>query len=219
MSLVVLCDFDGTVVDIDTAEFVLAEFAEEGWREFDEQLEKGEITLEECLRRQFSSVRVPERLMLEKLERVATLRPGFEKLVAHCRTRSLPLIIVSGGLDFCIRHLLGLNGLQGLVEVWAAKAECTGSGIRFTFPRLLDEASLSLKDDLVRYHKKQGRKVIYIGDGLMDYHAVREADFSFVIRDSKLAQLCRDGGIQHSEVSDFMQVTESIQAIVKRLSQ
>jgi len=28
MNLVVLCDFDGTIIKIDTAEFILAEFAE-----------------------------------------------------------------------------------------------------------------------------------------------------------------------------------------------
>jgi len=210
MSLVVLCDFDGTVLDIDTCVFILEKFAEEEWRIFDEQLERGEITLEECLRKQFSTVRVPEKLILEETERVLSVRPNFEKLVEYCRAHRIPLILVSAGLDFVIKHFLELKGWHGLVEVYAPKARCTVYGIRFTFPKLFDKTSVSFKDDSVRYYKKQGKRVIYIGDGLADYNAARNADFSFAIHGSKLAELLNTDGIQHKEISDFEEVVETI---------
>ena len=43
MSFVVLCDFDGTAVTIDTSVFILQRFAAAEWRVFDEQFEKGEL--------------------------------------------------------------------------------------------------------------------------------------------------------------------------------
>lgn len=36
MSAVVLCDFDGTITNVDTGELVLHKFAEGDWRIFDE---------------------------------------------------------------------------------------------------------------------------------------------------------------------------------------
>ncbi|MHA1992486.1 MAG: hypothetical protein ACW98A_16060 [Candidatus Hodarchaeales archaeon] len=47
MRKIILCDFDGTIVTHDTAEFILNKFTTENWQIFDELLEKGEMTLEE----------------------------------------------------------------------------------------------------------------------------------------------------------------------------
>ncbi|HEV2119107.1 MAG TPA: RNA-guided endonuclease TnpB family protein, partial [Candidatus Bathyarchaeia archaeon] len=57
MRLAILTDFDGTVTLNDTFENVLAEFAQGDWRVVDEQYVRGEIGLEECLRRQGAMVR------------------------------------------------------------------------------------------------------------------------------------------------------------------
>jgi len=210
VSLVVLCDFDGTVLDIDTCVFILEKFAEGEWRIFDEQLEKGEITLEECLRKQFSTVRVSKKLILREVERVMSARPNFANLVEYCRANRRPLFLVSAGLDFVIKRFLELNSWRGLVDVYAPKARCTVNGIKFTFPKLFYAMSVSFKDDLVRYNKKQGKRVVYIGDGLADYHAARNADFSFAIKGSKLAELLRREGIPYKEISDFQEVVETI---------
>ena len=52
MKLAILSDFDVTVTLNDTFENVLEKFAQGDWRAVDDQYVKGEITLEECLRRQ-----------------------------------------------------------------------------------------------------------------------------------------------------------------------
>jgi 2-hydroxy-3-keto-5-methylthiopentenyl-1-phosphate phosphatase len=43
--MAVLCDFDGTTTEVDTAEFVLGMFAQGDWRAIDALFEKGDITL------------------------------------------------------------------------------------------------------------------------------------------------------------------------------
>ena len=210
MNIVVLCDFDGTALNIDTCVFILEKFAEGEWRIFDEQLEKGEIKLEECLRKQFSTVRVPKKLILEEIEQVAFFRPNFEKMVEYCRAHKIRIILVSAGLDFVIKHFLELEGWHELVEVYAPKARCTLNGVKFTFPKLFNKTSVSFKDDLVRYYKKQGKRIIYIGDGLADYNAARNADFPFAIHGSKLAELLTKDEIMHEEIGDFQEVVEAI---------
>jgi 2,3-diketo-5-methylthio-1-phosphopentane phosphatase len=210
MDLVVLCDFDGTITTIDTAEFILARFAQGNWRLFERQFENGKITLEECLTRQFSLVRASEKQILEELKGVVTFRLDFRKLAECCKENHIPLIIVSAGLDFVIQHFLKLNHCQDLVEVYAAKTAFSANGIRFTFPTLFYKSSDNFKHDIVKHYESQGRKVVYIGDGLADYKAAKDADYSFVIEGSRLARLCKSHGIPCKNITDFQKVIEAI---------
>jgi 2-hydroxy-3-keto-5-methylthiopentenyl-1-phosphate phosphatase len=210
MDLVVLCDFDGTITTIDTAEFILARFAQGNWRLFERQFENGEITLEECLNKEFSLMRVSEEQILEELKNVVTFRPSFKKLAEYCKENRIPLIIVSAGLDFVINHFLKLNSCLNLVEVHAAKTAFSADGIRFTFPTLFDRTSDNFKHDMVRHHKSQGRKIVYVGDGSADYAAAKDADYSFAIEGSRLAKLCISRGIPCRNIIDFQDVIEAI---------
>ncbi|MHA2105675.1 MAG: hypothetical protein ACW981_19790 [Candidatus Hodarchaeales archaeon] len=58
MRKIILCDFDGTIVTHDTAEFILNKFTTENWQIFDELLEKGEMTLEESMKKQFKLIKI-----------------------------------------------------------------------------------------------------------------------------------------------------------------
>jgi 2-hydroxy-3-keto-5-methylthiopentenyl-1-phosphate phosphatase len=97
-----------------------------------------------------------------------------------------------------------------LVEVYAAKTTFKANGIRFTFPPLLDTTSENFKHDMVRHYQGQGMKVMYVGDGSADYAAVKDADYSFAIKGSRLAKLCRDDGIPCTNMTDFQDVIEAI---------
>lgn len=211
MKLVVLCDFDGTIVDFDTSEFLLSRFAEGEWRSYDDQLRIGEISLEECMRRQFSLIKVSREAMLEELGKVVSFRPGFRELAEYCGGVGVALVIVSAGLDFVIDYFLEQSGLGGLVEVFSAKATPSAEGIKLTFPRLLYEESVGFKDDLVRHYKNRSRGVFYIGDDdVIDIHAARLADLTFPIKDSKLSAACRREKIPYGEIGDFEVVIEEI---------
>jgi 2-hydroxy-3-keto-5-methylthiopentenyl-1-phosphate phosphatase len=209
--VVLLIDFDGTIVSIDTAEFALDRFADPSWRLIDEEFERGEVTFEESLRKEFLMIKVPEKMILDELEKVTELRPNFGKLVEYCKTHNLSLIVVSGGLDFCIRHFLGRNGWLKFVEIHAPRSEFTANGYTLIFPELFDRSSTSFKDDLVKYYRRQGSKVIYIGNGLGDYPAAKEADISFAVKGSKLAELCKKGHLACREITDFQQVVDALQ--------
>ncbi|MCJ7423178.1 MtnX-like HAD-IB family phosphatase [Candidatus Bathyarchaeota archaeon] len=215
MNLVVLSDFDGTITRIDTAEFVLARFAQGDWQVFNAQFESGKITLEECLRRQFSLVRSSKKRILDELADVVTLRPNFGELAEYCRKNLVPTTIVSAGLDFVIEHFLELNNWQKLVEIYMAKTKLSTKGIEFTFPMLFDKTSANFKQDLVRRCKNESKKVLFVGDGSGDYAAAEEADYLFAIEDSRLAGLCEDHEIHYKAITDFAQVIDAIRELKK----
>lgn len=216
MDLVFLCDFDGTITTIDTVNLLLERFAKEDWKLLHTQLERGEITLRECMLRQYSMLSVSKQLMLRELEKSISFRANFEKLVYYSRRNNIPFYIVSAGLDFIIKHFLELKKLDSLIDVFAAKTSLNDKGIKLTFPELFDEESVDFKEDLVKHFTKSGGRVIYIGDGLADYYAVRRAYFSFPIRDSKLAQLCKNQEIPHMEIDDFQEVIDTVDSIINK---
>jgi 2-hydroxy-3-keto-5-methylthiopentenyl-1-phosphate phosphatase len=211
MKLAVLSDFDGTATLNDTFENVLARFGKGDWRTVDDQYVMGEITLEECVRLQGAMVRVPKSQMLSYLDRVTEFRPNFGKLIEFCETNHFPLLIVSAGLDFVIKHFLTREKFQDRVELFAAEAKCTRTGIKFEWPKLRSNQSVNLKDDMVRYYKQRADRVAYIGDGRGDLHALRNADRRFAIRNSILAELCKEQEIQATTITDFQQVVTSLQ--------
>jgi len=206
----VLVDFDGTMVDIDTLEYVLDKFADGNWRLIDEQLTSGEVTFEESLEREFAMLRIPEKAMLEALEPVTHFRHNSDKLIEYCRGESLPLVVVSGGLDFCIKHFLGQKGWLDSVQIVAPKAKSTENGFILSFPKRLDPESTNFKDDLVRRYSKEGKRVAYVGNGFSDYPAARIADLPFAVKGSRLATLCRNGRVSCREIADFEEVVEAI---------
>jgi len=209
LKCVVLTDFDGTAITIDTAEFALDKFGDRNWRTIDEQLERGEITFEVSLEREFAMLKVSKKEILEALEPSTSFRPNFGKLVDYCNKQRFPLIVVSGGLDFCIRHFLNLRGWSNL-KVFAPKSKWTRNGILLSFSKRIDRASTNFKDDLVMVYKKRGKKVVYIGNGVGDFPAAKVADLAFAIKGSRLAELCMTSGVPCREITDFQQVVDSI---------
>ena len=205
---VMLSDFDETIVNIDTGEFALEHFGDPNWKRIEEEYERGNITFEEALRKEFGTIKVPQQVILDELDKVVVMRPHFEALIEYCKSHSIPFTVVSGGLEFCIRHFL--EDWLKFVDIYSPRAEYTSKGYVLTFPELFDRDSINFKHDLVRYHRRRGSKVFYIGDGLGDYPAAKDADVRFAIKDSRLAQECRKGNLQHREVTDFQEVIEAI---------
>jgi 2-hydroxy-3-keto-5-methylthiopentenyl-1-phosphate phosphatase len=210
MRLAILTDFDGTITINDTFENVLAKFAQGDWRTVDDQYVRGEITLEECVRRQGAMVRVSKSQILDYLDRVTEFRSNFNTLNEYCNTHHYPLVIVSAGLDFAIKHFLNKKNWKDQVEPYAAKARCTPTGINFDWPKPKSNRSLNFKDDMVRYYKTKADTVAYIGDGRWDLHALRRADLRFAIRNSKLDELCKEQDIHATTVSDFREIVVSL---------
>ncbi|HJX24085.1 MAG TPA: MtnX-like HAD-IB family phosphatase [Candidatus Bathyarchaeia archaeon] len=210
MEFVVLCDFDGTIAMIDTAEFVLHKFAHGDWQIYDEYLENGEITLEECMKKQLSFLRASKKQILDELKDAVRFRPNFEELGEYCTQNRIPLIIASAGLDFVIKYFLDSMNWSRFVITYTGKTSLDTAGWSLTFPSLLDKESANFKQDLVRSLKRQGKTVIFIGDGNGDYAASAEADYPFAIKGSKLARLCKNHGIPCVEIEDFKVVEQTL---------
>ena len=207
---VLLCDFDGTIANIDTAEKALDFFADPSWREIEEGFERGEVSFEDSLRKEYAMIAASPESILEALDRVTVLRPHFERLVEYCKSNRLPLTVVSGGLDFCIQHFLGRDGWLDFITLHAPKTRRVGTGYEVTFPKLFDPSSTDFKEDLVVFHKNRGERVFFVGNGRGDFPAAKISHYAFAVKNSKLAKLCRRDGVLCEEIDDFEQVVDVV---------
>jgi 2-hydroxy-3-keto-5-methylthiopentenyl-1-phosphate phosphatase len=196
------------MTDIDGGELALRLFAKGDWLRYDHELEEGNITLEECLRRQFSMIRAgPDEIIRTVLPSVS-LRTGARELVHSCRSKGIPFGIVSGGLDFLIGAILQRDDIEG-IDIFAPRAipGASGMGLRFPKPRNREG---DFKSSVVGRFKSRGFQVFYLGDGVSDLGAVRRANRRYVISDSNLARLCRNSGLSFTEISDLNEVVSDI---------
>ena len=81
-TLLIACDFDGTITERDTLHVIVEEFGTRGlWGAIEPRLRAGEVTLEQAMQEEFASVRATPEQVREVVLAGAGLRPGFTRLV------------------------------------------------------------------------------------------------------------------------------------------
>ncbi len=206
--LTIFCDFDGTITEVDTSEVILDKFSSEDWRQEDQLLEAGKISLEECMRRQFAPVKATEKQMISAVDDIR-VRKGFREFVDFCSEVRIGLIVVSAGLDFIIKRKL--EGIDGRIMIISPVAKNIPNGVELVFPRI-QGSGVDFKVQLLNSAKSKGEHVYYIGDGASDFAAAAKADFIFAIHGSSLASFCRSKGLSYAEVSDFFEVLSGLKS-------
>jgi 2-hydroxy-3-keto-5-methylthiopentenyl-1-phosphate phosphatase len=140
----------------------------------------------------------------------AHLRPGFEELVAAAAARGWPLHVVSHGLGFYLRALLPagvpFTAFEGVFDGdrWSV---ILPPG--FALPPGKD-FKIQVLENLRARHP--GHRVIYIGDGRLDFPAARLSDRIFAVKGSTLARLCHDAGAACTEFERFDEITAALTA-------
>jgi 2-hydroxy-3-keto-5-methylthiopentenyl-1-phosphate phosphatase len=206
----IFLDFDGTLVESNVAVDLVERFADDGVRvahEVDEQLHRGEITLRQAWERQAALLpwdRVPA--MTEFVVREIPLRVGARELIELLRVHSVPVVVLSGGLDFYIRAILDREGLeypflsdtssrgphgQLRVEHPHGHATCRQCGI--------------CKAQAIGLPLPVADRTIFIGDGSTDRFAAEVADIVFARR--RLLGYCQAQGIDCFPFEEFHPVT------------
>jgi 2-hydroxy-3-keto-5-methylthiopentenyl-1-phosphate phosphatase len=213
----VICDFDGTITDVDTGQLVLTTFSGNDWIRYHEQYVRGELSFEECLRRQYSHVaRATKASILSLVEERVHVRRGFEELLAAAALADAPVVVASYGLDFCIERVMGNVRNGGAVQVYSPKAKLEEGGITLDFPSPHTKDVVNLKDDAVCWYKQKGFEVLFVGDDASDLPAVEKADASFAIEGSELATMCEREGIKCVTIADFWPVVNVLTRVTSR---
>ena len=201
MTWAVFCDFDGTVATVDTTDALLERYAEPAWREVEQLWVDGKIGSKECMRRQVELVRATARQLDAFADHIA-IDEGFPAFVRACERRSVPVAVLSDGLDYVIRRVLARHAL-GFLPVFANHLKPLGDD-RYTLlaPYAAPECSAGTCKCAIM-GRSASRATLLIGDGRSDFcAAAKSADL--VLAKDRLLRHCEQHDIAHFAFDGFL---------------
>lgn len=213
MDVTLFVDFDGTITEHDLLDRIAQTFGDpEVYREVDERLDEGTITLHEVLRREFEPVRAPLRDVVAWVLEHATIRPGFADLVEYAEGRGWRVVVLSSGFGELISPVLERAGL-GRLELLSNAVDPHPEGwrVRFRDDRPCPVCGEPCKRATVVAEAEEGLRV-YVGDGFSDRCGALASDLVFARR--TLAAYLTEAEAPFLRFDDFHGVATEIERLV-----
>jgi len=208
----ILCDFDGTISVEDITDSLLERFARPGWVDIEQAWKRGEIGSRECMARQVALIDASREELDAHLDEMRIDR-DFAAFVAATRRAGVRLSVLSDGLDYSIRRILGNHGLDGLPIVanhlratgarsWALEFPFSDAGCRSGNCKCASAGAL----------RGQRQRVLVIGDGASDFCVSGEADLVFAKH--RLIEHCRAAAIPYVPITGFVDALELLPTLL-----
>jgi 2,3-diketo-5-methylthio-1-phosphopentane phosphatase len=198
---IVLVDFDGTITQKDVGALLFNTYSKNESQKIVSLWLRGEINSKECLERECKLIRItPTELRnFALMQKIDTQFPVFVDL---CKREKLQLVILSDGLDFYIKLILEKYGLDE-IPFYSNRLRFENGVMHPEFPFF--ERGCGNCGNCKKYHlkslKNNAGRVVYIGDGLSDKCAVKEAEIVFAKND--LREFCIKENIPCFSYTDF----------------
>lgn len=212
----VYCDFDGTITTLDTTDQVLSRLAPPAWEEIEADWRAGRISAAACMQAQIALIEGDDSALDSVLDEIE-LAEGFTDFVAWCDERSVPLTIVSDGVDYFIKRILGRRGVGGLPVVSNRLGGRAGAR-RLSQPHRREGCAAgagvckcSATNKSVDADRRSA--MVYIGDGRSDFCVSARADLLFA--KDELATYAASRGQAHHPFHSFDDVVAVLAPLVE----
>ena len=194
-------DFDGTITDRDSIVLLVQEFGGgDGYRrDLLSEFENGTLSAAQVIAEEIASVDASWEEVTACLEQSVRVDPTFPEFVNWCRESSIPLCVVSSGLEQIIAFMIGDLG----VPVVAHTARIDGRSWRY------HRRPESEKESVVR-EASEADEITFIGDGISDICVLPHVARVFAKR--YLEKYCRKRGIDFLPYDTFRDVRNRLQA-------
>ncbi len=175
----ILVDFDGTACLHDVAEHLLTEFGDPSWPEYDEMVDRGQMSLREAGDRQFALLDGTREELLDFVLHHCPIDPSFPPFVEWSEGHGIPVTVISDGFGFYIRPILATAGLDRL-DVVSNEAVFDGVPPRLRRPNghPLCTGCGTCKMNAVLRARERG-SVAFVGEGQSDRYGALYADTVF----------------------------------------
>ena len=218
MNANVVCDFDGTIALEDVTDGLLDQFADPSWKHIEAQWLAGNFGSRECMARQVSLIEANYEELDRYLDAVE-IDPSFPSFVEECERRgNFSLNVVSDGIDYAVKRILGNHGLSRLrvrANTLIARAD---NRYRLDFPHAAPGCGAqagTCKCAIARNLSKPllpHCATILIGDGTSDYCVASQADFVFAKH--RLLVHCKAIAIPHLPFDTFFDIERELTHVV-----
>lgn len=214
MKYAVFSDFDGTISARDVGYAVFHHFSGGKNDEFLPDWKSGKMTTRDCLLAEAALVKASADEIIEFIDKI-DIDQTFPAFVKMCDKNDMPLMILSDGMDFYIKHLLAKHNLSHL-KYLTNHARLVDNTIKIEFPRQNKSCPSCgiCKGEIIQEFKQEQTeeyRIIFIGDGYSDACGAKEADYLFAKKD--LVKYCNDKNINYFNYTSFTDVTDKIKEL------
>lgn len=183
MTMLIVCDVDGTITECDTLNTVSSQLAPDRFAALEGKLVSGEMTLREVLHAEMEAITASLDEVLAIAEREVPIRQGFPEFVSWVDRVEARLVLVSAGFRELIEPLIVRSGVRRDLEVIANSVEFSAAGGKAVFRDavLCGACGEQCKRPEVERLMAEGnhKQTVYIGDGYSDRCAGLAADIVF----------------------------------------
>jgi 2-hydroxy-3-keto-5-methylthiopentenyl-1-phosphate phosphatase len=211
--VVVLIDYDGTIARSDVSDEVMWRFADrDAWAPLEAAYLRGEIGSRTLLTRQAAVLRgdLPG---IAAIGDDQELDPHFVPFVEFLAERRIGIEVVSDGFGFFVGPSLDRLGRNDL-PVFTAQTSFFDDRVEITFPAGHPTCRVcgTCKRERILVHQREGRHVVFIGDGFSDLYAAHHADTLFA--KDHLAEICEDRGWSYRPWASFADVQTELAGLL-----
>jgi 2,3-diketo-5-methylthio-1-phosphopentane phosphatase len=192
----------------------------------DEQIKTGERSFREVSEEMWGSLHVPFEDGFEIMEESLDIDPDFKEFHKYCLDNKIPFNVISAGLKPILRRVLDIflgEKQSQHIDIIANDANIPSDGSSWTVNWRHDndlghDKALSIneyKDSAVQDADGNIPLIVFIGDGVSDLPAAREADVLFARRGLRLEEYCIENNITYIPFDTFADIQKEIIKISK----
>jgi len=147
----------------------------------------------------------------------SAIRDGFDDFIAYTKEHHIPLYIVSGGIDFFVKPLLGNRVAEEML--YCNGSDFSGEHISITWPHTCDKQCTNdcgcCKPTIIRHLADERDHTVVIGDSITDLQAAKLAD-TVIARDF-LIKKCEELSLPYRPFSTFYDVIHHLQELTEEV--
>lgn len=203
---IVVCDFDGTITELDSLFVFLVHYADKKWLEVERLWREGKIGSQECLTKQFDLVPKMSDKMIDEFINSVKLDPYFKQFNEIRLKNDVDLLIVSDGIDYFINRILQKNGIDN-IKIISNHAEIEDGKFKITYPNQYTACkgkAGTCKCKVINDLKQNYKEIFYVGDGNSDMCVADKVDYLFA--KSNLLSYCSKVSINCIGYTNFSEV-------------
>ncbi|KAK7204130.1 2,3-diketo-5-methylthio-1-phosphopentane phosphatase [Myxozyma melibiosi] len=222
----IFSDFDGTIFLQDTGHVLFDRHGcgSEHREKLDSQINSGERSFRDVSEEMWGSLDVPFDKSIEAMKEKLEIDPDFADFHDLCIREGVPFNVISAGLKPVLRGVLDefVPG-SDRIDIISNDAVISDDGSdwkvvwRHDSP-LGHDKSQSIKERRSHYRKhlpaNTNPLIIFIGDGVSDLPAAREADVLFARAGLRLEEYCKEHGIDYIPYDSFADIEREVSRIL-----
>ncbi|KAK5160273.1 hypothetical protein LTR04_004641 [Oleoguttula sp. CCFEE 6159] len=227
--IICFSDFDGTIFMQDTGHILFNAFGCGSARReiLDKQIQSGERSFRDVSEEMWGSLDVPFEDGFEAMKTALEIDQAFQTFHKFCLNNKIPFNVISAGLKPVLRrvldHFLG-EAASAHIDIVANEADISTDGSSWR-PVWRHDTELGHDKALSINEYKESAKlesddgtipmIVFIGDGVSDLPAAREADVLFARRGLRLEEYCIEHKLPYIPFDTFADIQKEVIKIAK----